>query len=572
MASFYMYRLFQACWALPLLAAAAVAQTPPPAPPQNVTEMAQHEEPATFQARVNLVMVPVVVRDRQGHAIGNLKKEDFQLFDRGKGQEITRFSIERPDTPPAEKNKNVAVPEGQSAPVDLPDRFVAYFFDDIHLEFADLARSRDAAAQHMQSLLKNDRAAIFTTSGQTMLEFTDDRDKLHETLMRLQPRPIGHSNTQECPDLDYYMADMIVNKNDQMALQAAASELIACQHLSGPAASSAPQLAMAEAQRWVGIGSQETRISLGVLKDLVRRMSGAPGQRIILLASPGFVTPEQYQELTDVLDRAVRANVVINTLDARGLWIDPQFDASRRSFSSAATRIRDQYRHDSYLADEDVLAAMAAGTGGTWFHNNNDLKEGFSQLAEVPQYVYLLGFSPQNLKMDGNFHALKVSVVKTVSAGLSLQARKGYYAPKRLESAEETARQEIEDALFSREEIHELPMDLHTQFFEAADGAKVAVLCHMDIKHIKFSKANGRNNNNVVVVSALFDRNGTLVHAIRKTIEFHLKDDTLENRLGPGITLRTSFDVKPGTYLVRVVVRDSEGQMMSAANGAVEIP
>jgi hypothetical protein len=184
----------------------------------------------------------------------------------------------------------------------------------------------------------------------------------------------------------------------------------------------------------------------------------------------------------------------------------------------------------------------------------------------------LLGFSPQNLKMDGNFHALKVSVVKTVSAGLSLQARKGYYAPKRLESAEETARQEIEDALFSREEIHELPMDLHTQFFEAADGAKVAVLCHMDIKHIKFSKANGRNNNNVVVVSALFDRNGTLVHAIRKTIEFHLKDDTLENRLGPGITLRTSFDVKPGTYLVRVVVRDSEGQMMSAANGAVEIP
>jgi hypothetical protein len=50
------------------------------------------------------------------------------------------------------------------------------------------------------------------------------------------------------------------------------------------------------------------------------------------------------------------------------------------------------------------------------------------------------------------------------------------------------------------------------------------------------------------------------------------KDETLENKLGPGITLKTSFDVKPGSYLVRLVVRDKEGQLMSAENGAIEIP
>jgi len=562
-----MRRLSFVCGALPLLAALAWAQEHPAA------EMTQHDQPATFQARVNLVMVPVVVRDKQGHATGTLKKEDFQLFDRGKPQQITRFSIERPDLPPGEKNKTIAMPDGQSAPADLPDRFVAYLFDDIHLDFADLAHSRDAAAQNMESLQKNDRAAIFTTSGQTVLEFTDDREKLHDTLMRLLPRPIGHSTVQECPDLDYYMADMIVNKNDNMALQAATAEVIACQHLSGPAVQTAPEFARAAAQRMVSIGEQETRVSLMVLKDLIRRMGGTPGQRSIVLASPGFVTPEDYQELGDILDRAVRANVVINSLDARGLWTDPSLDASRASFNSYATRIRSQYQRDAAIAGEDVLATVAAGTGGTWFHNSNDLAAGFRQLTEVPQYVYLLGFSPQNLKMDGTFHALRVSLVKTSGAGLSPQARKGYYAPKHLESAEATARQEIEDALFSREELNELPMDLHTQFFKTTESAaKVSVLCHMDLKRFKFRKTDGRNNNNVVVVSALFDRNGNLTQAIQKTIEFHLKDETLENRLGPGVTLRTSFDVKPGTYLVRVVVRDTEGQMMSAANGAVEIP
>lgn len=74
------------------------------------------------------------------------------------------------------------------------------------------------------------------------------------------------------------------------------------------------------------------------------------------------------------------------------------------------------------------------------------------------------------------------------------------------------------------------------------------------------------------MVSGIFDRNGNYIQGIAKTIEFRLKDDTLENRMGQGVTVRTSFDVKPGTYMVRLVVRDSEGQLMSAANGAVEIP
>ena len=150
--------------------------------------------------------------------------------------------------------------------------------------------------------------------------------------------------------------------------------------------------------------------------------------------------------------------------------------------------------------------------------------------------------------------------------------RRGYFAPKHVTGAEETAKTEIEDAVFSREELHELPVDLHTQFFKPNPaGAKLTVLARVDLKRIRFKKEEGRNRNDLTIVSVLFDRDGNYVTGSTKTVQMRLKDDTLE-KLSSGITVRSSFDVKPGTYLVRLVVRDAEGQLMSAENGAVDIP
>jgi hypothetical protein len=114
---------------------------------------------------------------------------------------------------------------------------------------------------------------------------------------------------------------------------------------------------------------------------------------------------------------------------------------------------------------------------------------------------------------------------------------------------------------------------MHTQFFKpSADDAKLAVLARVDVKHLHFRKENGRNQDNLTVVSGLFDRNGNLVTGNSKVVEMRLKDQTLESKLNSGITVRSSFDVKPGSYLIRLVIRDSEGQLMAAANGTVDIP
>jgi hypothetical protein len=368
---------------------------------------------------------------------------------------------------------------------------------------------------------------------------------------------------------------MIINKNMTDALQAAAADAIVCASISGPNAQQmAQQMAQGVAQQVLGNSTQETRVALYTLRDMVRRMSAAPGKRIILLLSPGFYTPEQQTEKMDIFDRAIKANVIISTLDARGLWTDPAFDASQRTVAMGALRVKQQYDRDAMHADADVLAEMAAGTGGTFIENNNDFDAGLRRLATPPDYIYHLGFSPQNLKMDGGFHSLKVSLKATSKiAGADLVARKGYYAPSHLESEAENAKREIEESLFSREETQDIPARMQIQYSKLSDkAARVAVLAHIDIHLLKFRKADDRNVDNLSVVTALFDGNGNYVKGITKTIEFHLKDDTLQNRLGPGINVRSTLDVEPGTYMVRLVLRDSEGHMMTAANGVVKIP
>jgi VWFA-related protein len=546
-----------------------------PNPPETVTR----DEPATFKARVNLVMVPVVVRDKQGHAVGGLHQEDFQLFDKNKPQVITKFSSEKsggkaktePDQKAPEKTPD------QSLPADAPERFVAYLFDDVHINNGDLIRVREAARRHMATLLPTERAAIFTTSGQVELEFTDDRDKFYATLLKLMPRSITGKGIPDCPDLSYYMADMIANKNDSTALGAAAAETMVCMNLDPSDPSSlqtATRMAQAAAQRDSNLGDHETRVSLLVMKAVIRRMAAMPGQRTMILASPGFITPEpeHLTEKTEVMDLAIRNNVIVSSVDARGLYTDPSFDASRPSSQTGYFgRVKAQYDNMAARAQADVMAEMAVGTGGAFFENNNDLEAGFKRVATAPEFFYILGFSPQNLKLDGAFHALKVTLKDP--EGLTSTARRGYYAPKHLSDAAENAKEELREAIFSREEMHDLPIEMHTQFFKPTDQtAKVTVLTHVDLKRLRLRKAEGRNRNDLTIVSALFDRNGNYVTGNQKVVEMRLKDETIEKRADSGITVRSSFDVKPGTYVVRLVVRDAEGQQMSATNGSVEIP
>jgi len=579
--------------ALLLLSASLVlAQSSPPAvfspdaepkPPLAVTsqaEMISQDEATTFKVNVKLVLVRVVARDLKGNAIGGLKKEDFQLFDKGKPQTISQFSVERPGTQVVreEKTADEAASAGPGTNAAVPERFVAFLFDDIHLKFGDLAHVRDSFDHYLTSLLPTDRVAIFTTSGQTVLDFTDDREKLKQMADKIQPRPILSKSISDCPDVSYYMADQIVNKNDALILQEVQYDALNCAYSNQTKfLNAAAIMARTTAQQVLAEGDQESHVSLTVISDAVRRIAQMPGQRNLILVSPGFIAPGLEWEYNDIIEHALRSQVIIGTLDARGVYtIVPGGDISNINRPTAyAAANQTAYAAQSAMAEGELLSSFADETGGIYFRGNNDLEQGFKRVAAAPEFYYVLGFAPQNLKPDGTYHAIRVTL-KDQPKGqqkISLQARRGYYAPKHAPNPAQDAKQEIEDAIFSQEEMHDLPVDLHTQFFKPTDdSARLTVLAHVDAKRLRFRKIDGRNGDDLTVVSALFNRNGNFLQANEKTVTMRLKDDTLEHKLDSGLTLKTSFDVKPGSYLVRLVVRDGEGQLMSAENGAVEIP
>ena len=561
----------------------AGAPAPPPSnSSDSALEMNTRDSSTPFSVRVNLVPVRVVVRDTHGQAVPNLRQDDFRVFQDGKQQLISHFSVETsaaaPQPVPETSSPRPDDSEKTPAPPVRPSRFVALLFDDVHLPFGELARIRNIADDYVKSSFQpSDRFAVFTISGQSQTDFTDDRAKLHEALQGVQPRPVTAGSATgigECPSINYFQADLIVNQHDLQAITVATNDALACEFSSNQQFLSAAQgVAQAMALRILTSADVQTQYSFQRLKEIIKRMTVVSGQRLIVLMSPGFLIPNREYDLSEVIDRAARSNVLVSTLDARGLYtVDALPDVSAKPTGDPTLAgFNTSYRLQQEERQSDVLWSLADGTGGQRFANSNDLASGFRRLVSAPETSYLLGFVPQNLKYDGHFHSLKVNLASKEK--YTIQARSGFYAPKRVETPAEAVKQEIEEAVLSQEEQHGLPIQLHTQYYKVdATDAKLAILAHVDVGRIRFDKLDGRNKNDLTIVAALFDRNGNFVAATEKILEMRLRDTTLERLSHTGVTVKTSFDVKPGAYLVRLVVRDSQASQLSAENGVVEIP
>ncbi|HEY1207674.1 MAG: VWA domain-containing protein [Bryobacteraceae bacterium] len=338
------------------LALAAMAQEPAQAPDGDTP---------TFQSGVNLVQVPVVVRDRDGHAVKGLHKEDFQLFDRGKLQDIVSFAETRPGEQTAPDRSQAGA--GPAGGVVIPERFVAFLFDDVSIrDSADLTRIRDAATKQLAALQPGDRASVVTTSCRVLLDLTDDRAKLQEAVAQISFHAPG-------------------------VCRVARTEVL----------------------------------QLVVLASVVRRMALVAGQRSVILISPGFaVGHDRTAEEAQVIDAAIRSKVRIDALDAGGAG-----GAAIGSFDPSSDRMpRMPQQYVPPPSDPVTLTELAHGTGGTYVAAGNDLDTGFRKLA-TPEAFYVLGFSPGEAKADGSFHELKVKLKD--SHKLTVQARKGYYAGAR---------------------------------------------------------------------------------------------------------------------------------------------
>jgi VWFA-related protein len=560
-------------------------------------EVSTEEKPTTFKLRVNLVEVHVVVRDSKGNAVPGLKREDFRLYDQGKPQIITNFAADSPDT---RKARALAEAKAQvqgpltDAPEKVPsaDHFIALMFDDTHLTQEDLMYTRNSVMQFLDGIGPGDRVGFASTSGQFTHDFSGDKEALNNTLTNLVSRPSLTDTPSRCPNVGYYLANLADTLNDQDAFQEIVEDTLQC-GFGGDSNSRNMAISMARSaiRQTIAMGQADNNSVYDHVQAALRWLAGMPGERTMIFVSPGFSLAQDRTRLSQLEDLANKNKIPINTLDARGLYVSGQSDiaagglpnqpipttsyAGGRKGSQATVSYSGQqnstYRASAQDEQALVLADFADGTGGTFFRHSNDLAGGMKRMATPPEYSYVLAFSPQNQKTDGAFHKLKVELAGNTK--YDIKARAGYYAPRKSDDPAEQTRVEIEQAVFSRDEIVDMPMELRMQFFKkSADDAQLSVVTRLSVKNVRFQKLAERSCNKLTVVTVIFDNNGNYLVGEEKTVNLKLSGPAYEHVMNSGLALKGNFDLKPGKYVVRQVIRESEGAQMSARTGTVDIP
>ncbi|GGG76889.1 hypothetical protein GCM10011585_19860 [Edaphobacter dinghuensis] len=396
-----------------------------------VAQAAPRPQGAPYKIEVNVekVLVPVVVRDKQGHSIGNLKEEDFHVFDNGKPHPLSAFMVEgRIGTEPrtASNSESDTLSPTPPQPVIVYPRSIVFLFDDMHLSAEEMERAKNAGAALLAgSLVDSDIAAVVSLSGRTNSGLTRDRAKLHEAIMSLKPVLIYQNDNADCPKISYYQADLMENKHDSTAEQDAVAQAFHCDPKI--TLNVAQSLAEEAARRALIIGHQDAQVALANMRELVQRIATLPGRRMLILISPGFLTVESdvLTQESQLIDFAAREDVTISALDARGIYITAL--TASDDVHNAPILSSMAFRAGSMKSSTNVMAELADGTGGNFFNNSNDLGAGFKGLTATPEYVYLLELPLDNIKPNGSYHRLKVKVDRS---GVEVRARRGYILPK----------------------------------------------------------------------------------------------------------------------------------------------
>ena len=389
-----------------------------------------------IKSESNLVIVRVVVRDAHGKPIEGLTKEDFKLRDQGKEQSISQFEAIPSGEALLQPPSASGVPSSGQTQNSSSQRFLALYFDNLNSTEAEIMQAREAADSYLtHNLQPTDRVAIFTAEGM-LTDFTSDAQKIHAAMTALRRSPTAAQRVGQCPRISPYQAIEILHTNDtvhdsawRLALEEANNCIVAT--------SANPETdrilinrVYRLAQEVASSAATQARASLQTLNAITKYIAQAPGQRTIILVSPGFLSESEQNQLDRIIENALRSQIVINSLDPKGLAnLMRALDASRHDGAIADVRaniaIQSLDSAQQFVAS-DVLAELAQGTGGQFIHNDNDLKAGFDSLAGHPAH-YVLAFNPKNLKHDGKYHEIKVSLAEK-QKGITVQARRGYFA------------------------------------------------------------------------------------------------------------------------------------------------
>lgn len=580
----------------------------PVAQSQDKTKAQKPQDQDTLRIDTELVQIDVVVTDKQGKLINDLKREDFQLLEDGKPQQISHFSVgvagrqatwlRKEPKPAGGKNDSPA----STAPVFTAGRYLVLAVDDLHLTPGNLMFAKQSLNKFLeQQAGANDQLALITTSGGLGLyqQFTPDREAIKRAVNRLSPRDRKVTSDSDVPRITPYQAELI-EMNDPDALELAVQDLIRQLQMQRTQAVS---MAQARARQIVMENTSVTVNTLATLENVIRGLRDLPGRKIIVLLSDGFLlggfTNGRHFDVRRITDAATRAGVVIYSLDTRGLIAMPaSMDASQRGFADpgALGGARTRIENSSIEAERDGMFALAKDTGGDAIFNNNDINAGLQKVLNDTETYYLLAFEPLVSYRDGRYRKLEIRIPSRPE--LKVRTRKGYFAPddkaaekeaRAIAKAEEkdkkktpeklakdqqaAATAQVREGLGALYPLRGIPVELAAHFINTAkDGASLDVIAHIDAAALKFNQVNDRYQATVEMVGVVFDESGKSVETFGDKLAMNLKAASLENTLKHGIIYGKQLKMKPGFYQVRFVVREDGIRQIGSASSWIEIP
>ncbi|MGB7719737.1 MAG: VWA domain-containing protein [Bryobacteraceae bacterium] len=541
----------------------AHARTVPYVPPPKVT----------IRTEVDVVEVPVVVRDGQHRAVAGLTKNNFEVYDTGVRQTITAFS-EQHFTSQADAGSGTkpaivaAAPAGAAEPKDEPrPRYLALCFDDLNMDPLALKPVKEAAERFVKTALApGDRVAVVTVAQQQDYEFTGDVPTLAEQIAKVTShRRSTDDSVQQCLRIRPYEAYLIANRMDDELLKAKTGECSACYHAPCP-----PNQVTSVSEAIWEHSLSNSKNTLRVLGGLVDGMAKLPGERMILLTSRGFLTGNLEADEDLLMAKALHAGVVINTLDAKGLSvIIPTGDASAPAgWVLPSERVVETKNAERVAqAQDDGMAVLASGTGGAFYHNNNDLAHGFRVLGMVPETMYVLGFSPSGVAADGRFHSLKVRLA--ADKRYSLQARLGYAASSASAAVPSSPLSKLDSEAMASDTLADLPIRFTWEQWAGPPG--ITMVAHLDLDRLHFEIRQGRRGQKLALVGVLRDSRGGFVMGKRSELDLNLTDATFAQLTKAGFTVSMTLEAPPGSYSARGVAQDALEGKLAAASGAIEV-
>ena len=531
-----------------------------------------------LHVRTSEVPVHVVVRDRRGEPVSGLSASDFRLYDDGKVQRIADFSVE---TAPSLQAPAQIAPAASSpivpaaAPRPRPARFVALFFDDRDMTNDRLVSSRWAAEAFVaKGMSAGDRVGIFTASGESHLDFTENRAELAAALKQLRPHTrAAYEKAGSCPQIDVYQAFLIAQMNDREALQVAMDQEDkgCCIKCPVPVLE---ETAERQADETLSLAEQFSQAVLGSLDFAIESLARMPGRRVLVLVSPGFWNASLQPQQNRLVDDALRADVVINSLDAKGLVAEPPGGDLKDGENILTGNQREDndaelYEHSQTEMFDDVLSGLAQSTGGQFFHNNNDLTHGLREMAAVPAVSYTLGFSP--VKPGKRLHKLKVALSEK-GRHFTIEARKGYFPASDSAANDDAALERINHEVLTPGEMASVPVTVEAEAGRLdTGGLGVGVQIRVDIRALPFQKRDGRRTEKLFFVTALLDPSGKFVAGRLGTADLALENSGFTTLSKNGIEARVVIPVAAGNYELREVVEESVSGKMFAATRRITV-